>query len=134
MHMCTASFHVSSIDVDNPPPDISTLYDLIANVTHESVAGTTRDKEHTAWKVYLRAAGRGESERWYMIQDLIVEETRKEMIFLGEAVLQVRTVLKITQSDPWPYLSIGAIYSQIWERRDKPNGENDKNIEADGKR
>jgi U4/U6.U5 tri-snRNP-associated protein 2 len=81
--------------VDNPPPDISTLYDLIANVTHESVAGTTRDKENTAWKVYLRAAGGGgESERWYMIQDLIVEETRKEMIFLGEAVLQVRIVPK----------------------------------------
>lgn len=80
----------TSTDIDHPPSDGSTLYDLIANVTHESVAGTTRDKENTAWKVYLRAAGGGgESERWFMIQDLIVEETRKEMIFLGEAVLQV---------------------------------------------
>ena len=26
---------------------------------------------------------------WYQIQDLIVEKTRKEMIFLGESVLQV---------------------------------------------
>jgi len=58
-------------------------------VTHESVAGTTRDKENTAWKVFLRA-GVGEDEKWFMIQDLIVEETRKEMIFLGESVLQVR--------------------------------------------
>ncbi|KAK2461491.1 hypothetical protein APHAL10511_005954 [Amanita phalloides] len=76
--------------VDNSLHEALTSYDLIANVTHESVAGTTRDKENTAWKVYLRAAGGGgENERWFMIQDLIVEETRKEMIFLGEAVLQI---------------------------------------------
>jgi U4/U6.U5 tri-snRNP-associated protein 2 len=66
------------------------VYDLIANVTHESVAGTTRDKEHTVWKTHLRAAGGGgEGEKWFRIQDLIVEEARKEMIFLGETVLQV---------------------------------------------
>ena len=36
-------------------------------------------------------AGRGdENEKWFTIQDLIVEETRKEMIFLGETILQVR--------------------------------------------
>lgn len=76
--------------VDAPNSHSSTLYDLIANVTHESVAGTTRDKENTVWKVHLRAAGGGgESEKWFLIQDLIVEETRKEMIFLGEAVLQI---------------------------------------------
>jgi U4/U6.U5 tri-snRNP-associated protein 2 len=79
------------LDVDAAPSNSSTLYDLIANVTHESVAGTTRDKENTVWKALLRAAGGGgESERWFMIQDLIVEDTRKEMIFLGETVLQVR--------------------------------------------
>ncbi|KAF8665323.1 hypothetical protein AX16_000343 [Volvariella volvacea WC 439] len=76
--------------IDNPPSDLSTVYDLIANVTHESVAGTTRDKEHTVWKVHLRAAGGGgDNEKWFLIQDLIVEETRKEMIFLGETVLQI---------------------------------------------
>ncbi|PFH52319.1 hypothetical protein AMATHDRAFT_140601 [Amanita thiersii Skay4041] len=87
------------------------LYDLIANVTHESVAGTTRDKENTVWKVHLRASGGGgENERWYMIQDLIVEETRKEMIFLGETVLQ------------------------IWELRSKDakvNGENARQMDVD---
>ncbi|KAF9011037.1 hypothetical protein BDQ17DRAFT_1345341 [Cyathus striatus] len=47
-------------------------------------------KENTVWKVHLRAAGGGgENEKWFMIQDLIVEETRKEMIFLGETVLQI---------------------------------------------
>jgi len=79
-----------SIDVDASPDNLSTQYDLIANVTHESVAGTTRDKENTVWKVHLRAAGGGgDNEKWFMIQDLIVEETRKEMIFLGETILQV---------------------------------------------
>jgi len=68
----------------HPPP----VYDLIANVIHESVAGTTRDKENTVWKVQLRA-GSGENERWFQIQDLIVEEIRKEMIFLGETVIQI---------------------------------------------
>ncbi|KAJ3571567.1 hypothetical protein NP233_g3679 [Leucocoprinus birnbaumii] len=76
--------------IDAPADDSSTLYDLIANVTHESVAGTTRDKENTVWKVHLRAAGGGgDNEKWFMVQDLIVEETRKEMIFLGEAVIQI---------------------------------------------
>ncbi|KAF9270813.1 spindle pole body protein [Marasmius fiardii PR-910] len=74
--------------IDAPPLGQSTVYDLVANVTHESVAGTTRDKENTVWKVFLRA-GAGEHEKWFMIQDLIVEETRKEMIFLGESVLQI---------------------------------------------
>ncbi|KAI9511727.1 spindle pole body protein [Russula earlei] len=66
------------------------VYDLIANVIHESVAGTTRDKENTVWKVQLRAGnGTGENEKWFQIQDLIVEEIRKEMVFLGETVIQI---------------------------------------------
>lgn len=86
---CSCTFPLS-LDLDIGPSHPSTVYDLIANVTHESVAGTTRDKEHTVWKVHLRAAsGGGESEKWFQIQDLIVEETRKEMIFLGESILQV---------------------------------------------
>ncbi|KAG2022781.1 ubiquitin C-terminal hydrolase Ubp10 [Coprinopsis cinerea AmutBmut pab1-1] len=76
--------------IDAPPSNESTLYDLIANVTHESVAGTTRDKASTVWKVHVRAGGAGgDNEKWFLIQDLIVEETRKEMIFLGETVLQI---------------------------------------------
>lgn len=77
-------------DLDTSDPHPSTIYDLVANVTHESAAGTTRDKESTIWKVHLRAgSGGGENEKWFQIQDLIVEEIRKEMIFLGETVLQV---------------------------------------------
>lgn len=76
--------------LDAPPDHPPTVYDLLSNVTHESVAGTTRDKVNTVWKVHLRAGGGGgDGERWYEIQDLIVREVRKEMIFLGESVLQV---------------------------------------------
>lgn len=77
--------HCGASDVEGPTHPAS--YDLIANVTLESVAGTTRDKENTAWRVHLRAA---DGDKWYQIHDLVVEETRKEMIFLGETVLQVR--------------------------------------------
>ena len=80
-------------DLDAPASHPSTVYDLIANVTHESAAGTTRDKESTVWKVHLRAGGGGgENEKWFQIQDLIVEEIRKEMIVLGETILQVRSL------------------------------------------
>jgi len=76
--------------LDAPASDSAYVYDLVANIVHESVAGTTRDKEATVWKVHLRAgSGGGDDERWYQIQDLIVEEMRKEMIFLGETVLQI---------------------------------------------
>jgi U4/U6.U5 tri-snRNP-associated protein 2 len=77
-------------DLDAPANHPPTVYDLVANVTHESVAGTVRDKQSTVWKAHLRAgSGGGDNEKWFQIQDLIVEEIRKEMIFLGETVLQV---------------------------------------------
>jgi len=76
------------------------------------VAGTTRDKENTVWKVHLRTTGGGgDDEKWFMIQDLIVEETRKEMIFLGETILQV--ALLFSFASIWS----ANTYSQIWERR-----------------
>ncbi|KIJ32696.1 hypothetical protein M422DRAFT_35742 [Sphaerobolus stellatus SS14] len=76
--------------LDVPEGHPPTVYDLLSNVTHESVAGTTRDKVNTVWKIHLRAGGGGgDGEKWFEIQDLIVKEVRKEMIFLGETVLQV---------------------------------------------
>ncbi|KAJ3487115.1 hypothetical protein NLI96_g3759 [Meripilus lineatus] len=82
--------------LDAPPSHPPVVYDLIANVTHESAAGTTRDKESIVWKVHLRAgAGGGESEQWFQIQDLIVEEIRKDMIFLGETILQVDYIVMV---------------------------------------
>lgn len=90
--------------LENPPPGLSTSYDLIANVTHESTAGTTRDKENTVWKVHLRAGSGGNQqqagfvgEKWFQIQDLIVEEIPRELIFLGETALQVGFVFLTAQ-------------------------------------
>ena len=84
------------VDLDAPPDHPSTVYDLLANVIHESVAGTTRDKVNTNWKIHLRAGGGGgDNEKWFQMQDLIVEEVRKEMIFLGETVLQVSIELNV---------------------------------------
>lgn len=106
-------YNDAPIDLDAPPTRQPVVYDLIANVTHESVAGTTRDKENTTWKVHLRAGGGGgDSEKWFQIQDLIVEETRKEMIFLGESVLQVGPPF-FTSENP----DHDTCMDQIWERR-----------------
>lgn len=87
------------LDVD-PTPDLATYYDLVSNITHSSAAGTAR--EETTWKaqVHLRPP-RGldgqlrddlteDDERWFQIQDLIVEEINREMISLGESYIQVR--------------------------------------------
>jgi hypothetical protein len=85
------------------------VYDLVANVIHESAAGTTRDKESTIWKVHLRAgSGGGENEKWFQIQDLIVEEIRKEMIFLGETILQVSTATSFG-----PYTDVPCRYGSV---------------------
>ena len=89
--------------MDAPPNHPPTAYDLIANVTHESTAGTTRDKENTVYKVHLRAGGTDDD--WYQIQDLIVEKTRREMIFLGETVLQVRSIFTRCSLHPRSYRS-----------------------------
>ena len=119
-------------DLDAPPSHPSTVYDLIANVTHESAAGTTHDKESTVWKVHLRAgAGGGDNEKWFLIQDLIVEEIRKEMIFLGETVLQVS--LGFTSISG--YRCLTELLLKIWERRSEPRpsdvGQNGAKMDVD---
>ncbi|KAG8758877.1 hypothetical protein FRC12_009901 [Ceratobasidium sp. 428] len=88
----------------------------IANVIHESTAGTARDKESTVWKVHLRA-GSGEREQWLQIQDMIVEDIRKEMIFLGETVMQVRAF-----SLPHPKACGLTWAGQIWELSSRTPG------------
>lgn len=80
----------SSTDVNDTSPKHSTLYDLVANITHESAAGTAR--EDTTWKVHVHTkAENGQDERWYQIQDLIVEEINKQVVFLGDTYIQVRS-------------------------------------------
>jgi len=74
--------------VDDTSPKHSTLYDLVANITHSSAAGTAR--EDTIWKVHVHTtAANPQEERWYQIQDLIVEEINKQVVFLGDTYIQV---------------------------------------------
>jgi len=65
-------------------------YDLVANVVHEAVRGREdsvegEEEKHT-WKVQVRDRSRGE---WVQIQDLFVEKTQRELLYLGETYLQV---------------------------------------------
>ncbi|KAH8918925.1 cysteine proteinase [Atractiella rhizophila] len=71
--------------VDNPV-DGETVYDLCANITHESLAGSAR--VGTVWKVQVHTRNEGE-ERWFEIVDLVVEEINRQMVFLGETYIQV---------------------------------------------
>ncbi|KAK9458059.1 hypothetical protein V1511DRAFT_455241, partial [Dipodascopsis uninucleata] len=61
------------------------LYDLVANVTHESVF-TPQGEEKDVFKVQVRDKSRDE---WVQIQDLYVEDIRKEMLFLSESYIQI---------------------------------------------
>lgn len=81
---------------------MATYYDLVSNITHSSAAGTVRDETQWKTQVHLRpkrdsATGQlsdtkqseDEQEKWFEIQDLIVEEINKNMISLGESYIQV---------------------------------------------
>lgn len=65
-------------------------YDLVANIVHEAVRGredsVEGESEKRTWKVQLRDRARDE---WVQIQDLFVEKTQKELLYLGETYLQV---------------------------------------------
>ncbi|KAG9051775.1 hypothetical protein FS842_011043 [Serendipita sp. 407] len=77
--------------IDLPPPPL--FQDAVAkeNFIPQSTAGTTRDKANTAWRITLRPppSDAGKEEEWISIQDLIVKKEQKEMILLGETVLQI---------------------------------------------
>lgn len=72
------------------PPGEPIWYDLVANIVHEAVRGREDsiegEAEKHAWKVQLRDRSR---EEWIQIQDLFVEKTQKELLYLGESYLQV---------------------------------------------
>ena len=65
-------------------------YDLVANIVHEAVRGPQEDVQGEnagrAWKCQVRERAR---EEWVQIQDLFVEKTQKELLYLGESYLQV---------------------------------------------
>lgn len=93
MHIFATELTSSATGVDSRPldPDFTTVYDLVANVTHESTAGTAH--ENTTWRAHVHTRAPPDSnaeEEWYQIQDLLVEEINKQLVFLGESYLQVR--------------------------------------------
>lgn len=89
--------HQLTIDVSP-----AAAYDLISNISLNTTAASTtsstgvkkskRDREAEAdrltWKIHARAGG-GQEEKWFEMQDLRVEEVRRELVGLGETVLQV---------------------------------------------
>lgn len=77
------------------------MYNLVANITHESTAGTAH--EDTKWKVHVHTRqppGSNVEEDWYQIQDLIVEEINKQMVFLGESYIQVSRLAALLPAGP----------------------------------
>ncbi|KAI9815841.1 MAG: hypothetical protein M1826_001939 [Phylliscum demangeonii] len=71
-------------------PNEPIWYDLAANITHEAIRSRDDSVEGEAprkvWRVQLRDKAR---EEWVQVQDLFVEEVRKEILFLGESYLQI---------------------------------------------
>ncbi|KAK9333666.1 hypothetical protein V1520DRAFT_331397 [Lipomyces starkeyi] len=61
------------------------LYDLVANVTHESVF-TPQGEEKHVYRVQLKDKTRDE---WLQIQDLYIENIRREILFLNESCIQI---------------------------------------------
>lgn len=75
------------------PPGEPIWYDLVANIVHEAVRGredaVEGEQEKKAWKVQMRDRSREDGGGWVQVQDLFVEATQKELLYLGESYLQV---------------------------------------------
>jgi U4/U6.U5 tri-snRNP-associated protein 2 len=66
-------------------PGTSTMYDLIGNITHESVWTPVGEEKH----IYRAQVKDFSRDKWFVIQDLIVEELEKERMHLAESYIQV---------------------------------------------
>jgi U4/U6.U5 tri-snRNP-associated protein 2 len=64
------------------------MYDLIANITHETVVETGKKEGElgSVFKVQLLEKARGQ---WMQIQDLFVEEVARELLFTSESYVQI---------------------------------------------
>ncbi|KAK3373826.1 hypothetical protein B0T24DRAFT_624724 [Lasiosphaeria ovina] len=72
------------------PPGEPIWYDLVANVVHEAVRAkddvADSGEERKTWKVQLRDKA---TDEWVVAQDLFVDKIRSELLYLGEAYLQI---------------------------------------------
>ena len=88
------TFPITSLDMKDyaysfaAPPGTSTMYDLIGNITHESVWTPGGDEKH----VYRAQVKDFSRDKWFVIQDLIVEELEKERMHLAESYIQVTDI------------------------------------------
>lgn len=67
------------------PPGKSTMYDLIGNVSLESITTPGGEEKHI-YRAQVKDFGR---DRWFNIQDLLVEELEKERMQLEESYIQI---------------------------------------------
>ncbi|KAJ1042179.1 hypothetical protein NDA14_002052 [Ustilago hordei] len=73
---------------DESDRKLNEVYDLVANVVYDAVPGTVR--QGASWKTQVHTNSKPpKEEKWFSIQDLLVEEVNKQMIFLGESYLQI---------------------------------------------
>lgn len=61
-------------------------YDLVGNVVYESDRADNESTERHLWKVQILDRSR---DKWLEIQDLIVEQVRRELLFLSESYIQI---------------------------------------------
>lgn len=91
------TFPITSLDMKDyaysfaAPPGTSTMYDLIGNITHESI-WTPGGVEKFVYRGQVKDFSR---DRWFNIQDLIVEELEKERMHLAESYIQVTTLSSV---------------------------------------
>ncbi len=75
---------------EHHPPGDPIWYDLVANIVHESVKGredsVEGEEDRHVWRVQVKDRAR---EEWVQIQDLFVEKSQRELLYLGESYLQV---------------------------------------------
>jgi len=85
------TFPITSLDLKDyaysfaAAPGTSTLYDLVGNITLESVFTPGGEEKHI-YKAQVRDFSR---DKWFVIQDLLVEELEKERMHLAESYIQI---------------------------------------------
>src|SRR5436190_19649750 len=85
------TFPITSLDMKDyaysfaAAPGASTMYDLIGNITHERIWTPGGDEKHV-FRAQVKDFSR---DKWFVIQDLIVEELEKERMHLAESYIQI---------------------------------------------
>lgn len=64
---------------------VDTIYDLVSNISHELVVSSAGEESH-AFRTQVHDYA---SDLWFQIEGLYVEEVKKDVISIGESVLQV---------------------------------------------